>query len=212
MPVLEQRVGTLEETLARYMARTDELLERMDRNIERMDRNIERLDRNLERLDRSYEEMRRESREHTLHWAQIAERVGRFAEDIVAPNIPRMAREIFGITETQFAAQRIEKRHATDASRFREFDQVLAGQGKVILVETKATARLKSIEDFAEVIKEFVEFFPEYRNFTLLPIYASMALSSDFVRRLSRLRIYAMALGDRTMELLNLAEVSAKRG
>jgi DNA-binding protein H-NS len=205
MPVLEQRVGTLEETLARYMARTDELLERMDRNIERLDRNVER-------LDRSYEEMRRESREHTLHWAQIAERVGRFAEDIVAPNIPRMAREIFGITETQFAAQRIEKRHATDASRFREFDQVLAGQGKVILVETKATARLKSIEDFAEVIKEFVEYFPEYRNFTLLPIYASMALSSDFVRRLSRLRIYAMALGDRTMELLNLAEVSAKRG
>jgi len=38
-----------------------------------------------------------------------------------------------------------------------------------------------------------------------------MAISPDFVKRLTRLRIYALALGDRTMELLNLGEVSAKR-
>ena len=45
----------------------------------------------------------------------------------------------------------------------------------------------------------------------MIPIFASMAISPDFVKRLTRLRIYALALGDRTMELLNLGEVSAKR-
>ena len=41
-----------------------------------------------EKMDRDYAEMKREARQHTLEWAQMAERFGRFAEDIVAPNIP----------------------------------------------------------------------------------------------------------------------------
>jgi len=166
----------------------------------------------IERLDRGLEEMKREAREHTLQMAQIAERVGRFAEDIVAPNIPRIAREVFGITTVQFCAQRVEKRHDTNPSHFREFDMILAGQGRFIVVETKATARVKYLDEFADGLKDLFEYFPEHKGCAVIPIFASMALSPDFVRRLTRHKIYAMALGDRTMELLNLAEVSAKRG
>jgi hypothetical protein len=153
----------------------------------------------------------REARQHTLEMAQIAERVGRFAEDIVGPKIPRLAREVFGITEVQFSAQRVEKRHTRDSARFREFDLILAGQGKLIVVETQATPRLKYIEDFAEMLKELPDYFPEWKTQAVVPIFASMAISPDFVKRLTRLRIYALALGDRTMEVLNLGEVSTKR-
>ena len=166
----------------------------------------------IERLDRGLEEMKREAREHTLQMAQIAERVGRFAEDIVAPNIPRIAREVFGITEVQASGQRLERRHVTDPSRFREFDVMLVGQGKLVVVETKATARVKYVDEFAEGLKDLFEYFPEHKGCAVVPIFASMALSPDFVRRLTRHRIYALALGERTMELLNLAEVSARRG
>ena len=37
------------------------------------------------------------------------------------------------------------------------------------------------------------------------------ALSADFVRRLTRLKIYALALGERTMELLNVEQVRGRR-
>ena len=153
----------------------------------------------------------RESRQHSLEMAQIAERVGRFAEDIVAPNIPKLAREVFGITEIQFSAQRVEKHQARDVALFREFDFILAGQNKLIVVETKATPRLKYIEEFADVMKELPDYFPEWKSHSVIPIFASMAIGPDFVKRLTRLRIYALALGDRTMELLNLGEVSSKR-
>ena len=134
------------------------------------------------------------------------------AEDIVAPNIPRLAREVFGITEVQASGQRLERRHVADPSRFREFDMMLAGQGKLLLVETKATARVKYTDEFAEGLKDPFEYFPEHRGSAVIPIFASMAIGPDFVRRLTRHRIYALALGERTLELLNLAEVSARRG
>ncbi|MBI4657596.1 MAG: hypothetical protein HY735_01895, partial [Verrucomicrobia bacterium] len=64
---------------------------------------------------------------------------------------------------------------------------------------------------FVGALKEVFDYFPEFQGYTLVPIFASMALSADQVRRLTRLKIYAMALGQRTMELLNLEQVRARR-
>lgn len=142
--------------------------------------------------------------------ARIADRIGRFAEDIVSPNFPRLAREIFGISQVDFSGRRVEKRHAAHPEKFREFDFILAGNDKLLVNETKSTARLKYIEEFSDVLKEIFEYFPEYKGSTVIPIFASLELSPDFVRRLTRLKIYAMALGDRTMQLLNATELSGR--
>ncbi len=218
MTAIEQHVDRLETALANYMAtadgiirRHDERMERLDQNISRLDQNITRLDQNITRLDRGLEEMKRESREHTLEMARIADRIGRFAEDIVAPNLPRLARETFGIAQVDFSGQRVEKRHAAAPAKFREFDFVLAGQRKLLVNETKSTARLRYFDEFAGVLKEIFAYFPEYKGYSVIPVFASLGLSPDFVRRLTRLKIYALALGDRTMELLNFSEVAAKR-
>ena len=50
-----------------------------------------------------------------------------------------------------------------------------------------------------------------WKSHALIPIFSSMAINLDFVKRLTRLRINAIALGNRTMELLKLVEVLAKR-
>jgi hypothetical protein len=228
---VQERVDRLEVTLERFMASAETINRRLDRNIERLDQNIVRLDRNIERLDRNFErleqngqrldrnyerlnasveEIKRESRKHALEMARIADRIGRFSEDIVAPNLPRLAREVFGIDQVDFSGQRIEKRHAADPAKSREFDFVLAGRRKLLVNETKSTVRVKYIDDFAAALHELFEYFPEYRGCAVIPIFASLSLSPDFLRRLTRLRIYAMALADRTMELLNFDEVSAK--
>ncbi len=218
MEAVEERVDSPEKIFAQFMARSERnsadhkaWMERMDRDSADHKARMERMDRDSAEHRARMDQFEREARQHTLEMAQIAERVGRFAEDIVAPNIPRLAREVFGITEVQFSAQRVEKRHVRDSTRFREFDMILAGQGKLIVVETKATPRLKYIEDFAEMLKELPEYFPEWKSLIVIPLFASMAISPDFVKWLPRLRIYAPSLGDRTMELLNLGEVSAKR-
>ncbi|MBI4324297.1 MAG: hypothetical protein HY674_03450 [Chloroflexi bacterium] len=192
----------------RDMEQRDKQMEQRDKQ---HDRDMEQRDKQMEQRDLGLEEIKRDAREHTLEMARIADRIGRFAEDIVGPNVPRLAREVFGITEFALFAQRIKKRHATDPSRLREFDFAIAGNRQLVITETKATARLKDVGDFAHGLKEVFDYFPEYHGYVLVPIFASMAVGSDLLKRLTRLKIYALVLGERTMELLNLEEVRAKR-
>ncbi len=204
MDTVEERVDTLERMVADFVAYAKDAIPRLDRT-------CERLDRTCERLDRDFEALRSEQREHVLEMARIADRIGRFTEDIVGPNIPRLAHEVFGINQFQFFAERVEKVHHQDPARMREFDFVVAGEGQLVITESKSTARVKYIEEFATGLAEVFDYFPEYKSYRIVPIFASMALGQDFVRRLTRLKIYALALGQRTMELLNLEEVRGPR-
>lgn len=190
MDTVEERVDTLERMVADFVAYAKEA---------------------IPRLDKLAQDSKSEQREHVLEMARIADRIGRFTEDIVGPNIPRLAREVFGINPFQFFAERVEKLHYQDPSRMREFDFVLAGSGQLVITESKSTARFKYIEEFATALAEVFDYFPEYRGYRVIPIFASMAIGQDFVRRLTRLKIYALALGQRTMELLNLEEVRGPR-
>jgi bifunctional DNA-binding transcriptional regulator/antitoxin component of YhaV-PrlF toxin-antitoxin module len=204
--------ASLEELRRDSQANLEELRRGNDASLEELRRDSQA---NLEELRRgnhaSLEELRRESREHTLEMARIADRIGRFAEDIVAPNIPRLAREAFGLEPFDLSCLRIEKPSSKHPDQWREFDSVVVGQKKLLLTEVKSTARVKYIDEFADSLKEVFDYFPEYRGYALIPVFASMALSPDFVRRLTRLKIYALALGTRTMELLNQPEVAARR-
>lgn len=60
---------------------------------------------------------------------------------------------------------------------------------------------------------DFFGFFPEYAGRRLIPIFSALALAlaeSD-VRSLTREGIYALTMGDETMEIVNLAEVGPSR-
>ena len=205
-----------DRTIAKTKAETDRSIAEMraetDRSIAEMKAETDRsIAKRHAETDRLIAEMKEESRKHNIEMAQIANRIGRFAEDFVNPNIPRVAREVFGIAQFEFEGQRVKRWQATDPGRSREFDCVIAG-GKLLLIsECKLTARAKDVDDFAASLEDIFDYFTEYRGYTLAPIYASLALSPDLVRRLTRVKIYAMALGERTMELLNLEQVRARR-
>ncbi len=225
MEAVEERVDQLETIFGQFMAQTNRTIQRLDRSFERSDQNIvetrreiaeirqetAEIRRETEELRRGNDELRRESHRHTLEMAHLADRIGRFAEDFVNPNIPRLAREVFGLTEIDFEGLRVKKRHATDSGRMREFDCVIAGNSRLLISEAKLTGRVSDIDEFAAALKEVFEFFPEYRGYALVPIFASLAMGPDLVRRLTRLNIYALALGERTMELLNLEQVRTRR-
>lgn len=132
--------------------------------------------------------------------ARIADRIGRFAEDTVAPNLPRIAEEVFGVGQIEFEVPRVKRRHSRDPGRVREFDVVAASNRHLLVTSVKATARDGDIPEFVAASKNIFDCFPEFRGYTLVPIFASMALSPEAVRRLTRLKIYALALGQRAME------------
>ena len=142
--------------------------------------------------------------EQNRRWGELANKMGTIVEDIVAPNIPRIAREYFGFKDMDFFAMRVEKRDKK-RNRTREFDVIAVYDEKVILNETKSTPRQSYLDEFVEFIKagEFFNYFPEYKEAELIPIFSSLYLPDTVVNYLTKNRIYAMAMKGNTMDILN---------
>lgn len=241
MLMLEERVDRLETVFERFLINNEKTLRRMEnlmsdtrrqaeRDREQAERDREQIERDREQAERDREQIqqilqrmerfeqqvdqdRKEDRkEWNKRWGELANRLGTLAEDIVAPNIPRLARKQFGCSDTpdDFMIRRWI-RHKTDNSKRREFDVVAVYPNKVFINETKTTPRMTYIDDFLEVVRDIHGYFPEYQGKTIVPIFAALYLPAEVVKYLTRHRIYAMGMGDETMQLLNFEEIADLR-
>ena len=188
MEVVEERTDSLESIFAAFMARTDASMARTDEAIGRLERIIERREREGAR---EREEAAREREEMNQRWGELANKMGTIVEDIVAPSIRRLAREVFDCGDLRAFYTRTVRTRGDDPSREREFDALNVGTRAVLLNETKATAR------------------PEYA-LPIVPVFSSLSIPADVVTYLTRRGIYAVAMGDEAMQVLNLDEVSSR--
>jgi len=152
-------------------------------------------------------EMRAFKDEMNKRWGDLANKMGTLAEDIVAPNISGIAREYFGCSDIKDFMVRRRKKNTKDTSKVREFDVIAVCDDKVIINETKSNPKIEYINEFINVLKEIYDYFPEYRGKKVIPIFSSLYIPEDLVTYLTKNRIYAMAMKDDTMDLLNFEQV-----
>lgn len=150
-----------------------------------------------------------ERSEWNKRWGELANRLGTIAEDIVAPNLPRIAREQFGMDEIEDVMVRRTVRHKIDRTKQHEFDVIVASADKVIINETKATPRLEYIDDFIQTLADVDGYLPEYKGRTIIPVFASLYLADHIIKYLTRRNIYAMAMGAETMTLVNFDQIQS---
>jgi Sec-independent protein translocase protein TatA len=146
--------------------------------------------------EKERQEREKERREMNKRWGELANKMGTLVEDIVAPNIRRVARELFGIEEVDFSVRR-EVHHPADKSRLKDFDALLIGTDAIVLNETKSTVRQSYIEEFIAFIPTVFEYLPEHRGKRVIPVFSSLYIPEQFVRYLTANKIYAMAMGRR---------------
>ena len=224
---LEQRTDRLESILASFMERTDSSIERLERAIERMEqegardreaaaRDREESARFRAEMARDREEMKqqadRERREMNKRWGELANKMGTVVEDIVAPSIQRLARAVFDCGEPQYFGTRVSLSRGDDRSRRREFDALYVGTRAVLLNETKSSPRASDARRFAEFLEsgEFARYFPQYRDLPIVAAFSSLSIPDDMVTYLTRRGIYAIAMGDEAMQVLNLDAVRSR--
>src|SRR5438552_357564 len=160
----------------------------------------------IQHTDEDISEMRQWRVQAQKQWGEIANKLGTFVEDIVAPNIPRIGRQMLrtdGPQEELLAAPRVRVWHPQDSSRMREFDYLYATRGGWLIVESKNDPKLKDVDAFREALAEAKEYFPQYASFPLYPVFASLNVPEHVVKYCTRHRIYALGLGPETMQLLN---------
>jgi hypothetical protein len=155
-------------------------------------------------------EKKQMNREWNQKWGEVTEKLGTFAEDLAAPNLKRIAREQFGCEKPDDYMVRRDKRNPLDPSQTFEFDAILVSGSLVFLLESKFTVRMKYLEGLPRLIENFKLCFPEYADYKLIPVFASMNIERDQIKYLTKLGIYAMALGEETMEILNFDELQGR--
>ncbi len=151
-------------------------------------------------------EMSESKAELNKKWGDLANKLGTVVEDIVAPNIPTIAKKYFKVEEIQRMMMNLYIR-SESLKKEKEFDLILVAKDLVILNETKTTVRQNYLEDFLQSLPEFFEFFPELKGRKLIPILSSMSFTQQQLAYLTKHKIYAMSMSGDTMELLNFDEI-----
>jgi len=197
MPELEEKVGRLESLLGQFIINNDVALRRLETSLEAF----------KDEMRAFKNEVNEDRKRMNKMWGELANKMGTLVEDIVAPNIAGVARRYFGAEELEDFMIRRRKRNTKDKNKVREFDVIAVWDDKVIINETKSTPRIDYINDFIDVLKEITDYFPEYRDKQIIPIFSSLYLPEDIVEYLTRNKIYAMGMNDDTMDLLNFEKV-----
>lgn len=199
---IEDRVDRLEALFGQFMTEMAVLNKRAD------ERNRAAEDRNRaaeERMTRFEKEMRASKREMDKKWGDLANKMGTIIEDILAPNLRRLAREHFQFgTILDFMIRRTRRQPGHPETES-EFDTIIVGADAVILGEAKSTPSFEYADDFARKSGSFFDFFPEYQGKRFIGIFGSWAIPDPIVERLTSHGLYAIRMGEDTMELANAA-------
>ena len=138
-------------------------------------------------------------------WGELANKMGTMVEDLVAPSLPRVARELFDCEEPELFTVRMKRRKGP---RTIQLDALLVCAGVVLINETKSTLDSRDVESMTAKLEAFDEYFPEYSGRRCKGVIASLYVDSSVVTYATSRKILVMGMGKEAMQVLN-PEVAA---
>ena len=146
------------------------------------------------------EDGQRQIREMNKKWGELANKMGTLVEDLVRPGLPRIVLEFFGQEVRDFM---INRRKKLPDGRVHEYDAIAVTDERVVLNSTKSTLRSEYINQFAAEIEGFREVLPEYRDYPLIGVLATLSVQDDILKYAEKQGFLVLAVGDQIMEIVN---------
>jgi hypothetical protein len=200
MGVFKDEMGAFKDEMSAFK---DEMKEFKD---EMKDFKDEMLDFKNESL-RYREEAERDRKSMNRQWGELANRLGTLVEDIVAPNLPRVAKDLFGCGLPDLFGVRLRRRFNGDT---REYDALLVCAEFVLINQTKSRLISASVDDILRVLDEFPKVFPEYADRRLVGVLASLYPDQSIVTYATSRGVLVMGMGDETMDVLNPSALGSR--
>jgi len=201
--VTEERVINLEATLARFMEQSSVVLAAIHEDIAEIRASNARTDRQLLEMQQQAE---RDRKDFNKRLAELSDSMGTLIEDMVAPCGFRLAQAVFATEEAQICGIRIKRKHPSRPGEMLELDLLAVGPTKTLIVEVKRRMDAEKAAQMHSKAARFSEFFPEYSGRTVLFAAASVYLEPSVIPFLNRERIYGIAMGEETMQVVNLGQ------
>lgn len=194
----------------------DQILEKnntvkaMEHTIELQDPAIRKINENLEQiteLQKKFEEERRKTEKEIKKVnkmvGELTDGWGKFVEGLVAPSIPQIFKSL-GINVFDISPRRTRQKNGNEM----EIDVLCIGKkqdGKklVMITEVKSNLQVKDIDEFLDRLKEFKDFFDEYKNDDVIGIVSGMRFDDDSQRYAEKHGLYVLTQSGNIMKLIN---------
>ena len=145
-------------------------------------------------------EMRQSKRDLDKKWGELSNKLGTMAEDLVAPSIPHILRQVTGCTaKISYSAVRVRKSEPQN----QEFDVVAVCEDIVFINETKSTLRPEHIDNFHKLMQRIRDYFPEYKDKRFIGAIASLYVNQTLVQCGENLGLIVLGFGEQLMSVLN---------
>ena len=145
-------------------------------------------------------EMRQSKRDLDKKWGELSNKLGTMAEDLVAPSIPRILKQLTGCSaEIEYSAVRVRKSQPQN----QEFDVVVKCENWVFINETKSNLRPEHLEKFHRLMQRIRDYFPEYQNNQFIGAIASLYVDESLVECGEKLGLVVLGFGEELMDVLN---------
>lgn len=193
MEILEEKVSRLEEMMMRlvYIQQKTEM-------------ELQSLAKEMKEYK---QEVNKQIKEMNKKWGELSNKMGTIVEDIISPATRPVLEKYFNCEITDIHMNRKRKKDNLKD----EFDVIAVSDPckTVYLIEVKAIPKIDYINEFKdEKLERFKALFPEYKDYKLVPIFASLRLEDDIVNYLTKNKIYAMAYREwEYMNILNFDQV-----
>ncbi|NJN65868.1 MAG: apolipoprotein A1/A4/E family protein [Chloroflexaceae bacterium] len=143
----------------------------------------------------------REDRKLRQHLAEVSDRMGTLAEDLIAPSIPGILKQVVNCSDTPtMSGVRIQRR---SGDRFQEYDVLVVCREYALINETKSRMRTTDIPAFAEVLRNAREFLPEYADKQIIGALAGLYLDQSMVTYGERQGLIMLGIVGGLVEVLN---------
>ena len=145
-------------------------------------------------------EMRQSKRDLDKKWGELSNKLGTMAEDLVAPSIPRILKQLTGCSaEIEYSAVRVRKSQPQN----QEFDVVVKCENWVFINETKSNLRPEHLDKFHRLMQRIRDYFPEYQNNQFIGAIASLYVDESLVECGEKLGLVVLGFGEELMDVLN---------
>ena len=157
-------------------------------------------------------EMKEFKNEINKKWGDLANKMGTVIEDIIAPNIPELAKNHFNCEIIDRYLIRPYVTNSKDKTIRREFDVVVSCETYVFLTSSKSTVNQQVIDEFKLFINsgEFFDYFSEYSSKKLIPILASPSIPENLINYMTKHKIIGLIMSGSTMIPVNISELKDK--
>ncbi|MFN4308084.1 hypothetical protein [Sulfurihydrogenibium azorense] len=203
MEVLEEKVSRLEEMMMRLVY----IQQKTEMELQSLAKEMKEYKQEVDRQIREYkQEVNKQIKEMNKKWGELSNKIGTIVEDIISPATRPVLEKYFKCN--------IEKKlvnvEVNEENIHTEFDVIAVSNSckTAFLIEVKTTFSGKFVEDVFEKIEKFKKAFPEYKDYKIVPILASLSMDENTVNILTKNKIYAMAYREwEYLDILNFNQL-----